>query len=58
MILRSRRVKVLRAYIYLQTILIGTWKDAGTLTESGNVVENAKAINAGTETNNNIGRHA
>ena len=39
-------------------ILIGTWQDAGTLTESGNVVENSKAINAGTETNNNIGRHA
>ena len=27
-------------------------------TESNNVVENSKAINAGTETNNNIGRHA
>lgn len=39
-------------------ILIGTWQNAGTLTESGNVVENSKAINAGTETNNNIGRHA
>ena len=39
-------------------ILIGTWQDAGTLTQSGNVVENSKAINAGTETNNNIGRHA
>ena len=39
-------------------ILIGTWQDAGTLTESNNVVENSKAINAGTETNNNIGRHA
>ena len=38
-------------------ILIGTWQDAGTLTESNNVVENSKAINAGTETNNNIGRH-
>ena len=37
-------------------ILIGTWQQAGTLTESGNVVENSKAINAGTETNNNIGR--
>lgn len=37
-------------------ILIGTWQKAGTLTESGNVVENSKAINAGTETNNNIGR--
>ena len=37
-------------------ILIGTWQTAGTLTESGNVVENSKAINAGTETNNNIGR--
>ena len=39
-------------------ILIGTWQDAGTLTKSGNVVENSKAINAGTETNNEIGRHA
>ena len=39
-------------------ILIGTWQDAGNLTESGNVVENSKAINAGTETNNEIGRHA
>ncbi len=39
-------------------ILIGTWQKAGTLTESGNVVENSKAINAGTETNNNIGRTA
>ena len=39
-------------------ILIGTWQDAGTLTESNNTVENSKAINAGTETNNNIGRHA
>ena len=37
-------------------ILIGTWQKAGTLTESNNVVENSKAINAGTETNNNIGR--
>ena len=37
-------------------ILIGTWQSTGTLTESGNVVENSKAINAGTETNNNIGR--
>ena len=39
-------------------ILIGTWQNAGTLTESNNVVENSKAINAGTETNNNIGRYA
>ena len=39
-------------------ILIGTWQNAGTLTESNNVVENSKAINAGTDTNNNIGRHA
>ena len=38
-------------------ILIGTWQNAGTLTESGNDVENSKAINAGTETNNNIGRY-
>ena len=37
-------------------ILIGTWQSAGTLTQSNNVVENSKAINAGTETNNNIGR--
>ena len=37
-------------------ILIGTWQQAGTLTNSDNVVENSKAINAGTETNNNIGR--
>ena len=39
-------------------ILIGTWQNAGTLTESNNTVENSKAINAGTETNNNIGRTA
>ena len=39
-------------------ILIGTWQQAGTLTQSGNVVENSKAINAGTETNNEIGRLA
>ena len=37
-------------------ILIGTWQNAGTLTEANNVVENSKAINAGTETNNHIGR--
>ena len=37
-------------------ILIGTWQNAGTLTESNNVVENSKAINAGAETNNNVGR--
>ena len=37
-------------------ILIGTWQKAGTLTASDNVVTNSKAINAGTETNNNIGR--
>ena len=37
-------------------ILIGTWQSTGTLTESNNDVENSKAINAGTETNNNIGR--
>ena len=37
-------------------ILIGTWQTAGTLTQSNNVVENSKAINAGTETNCNIGR--
>ena len=39
-------------------ILIGTWQNAGTLTENDNVVENSKAINAGTETNNNIGRRS
>ena len=39
-------------------ILIGTWQKAGTLTETDNVVENSKAINAGVETNNNIGRKA
>ena len=37
-------------------IFIGTWQNAGTLTESGNTHSNAKAINAGTETNNVIGR--
>ena len=37
-------------------ILIGTWQSAGTLTQENNVVENSKAINAGTETNNAIGR--
>ena len=37
-------------------ILIGTWQTAGTLTDEANVVENSKAINAGTETNNKIGR--
>ncbi len=40
-------------------ILIGTWQGTtDKLTESNNVVENSKAINAGTETNNNIGRTA
>uniref|UniRef100_UPI00405608A6 DUF6562 domain-containing protein n=1 Tax=Alistipes sp. TaxID=1872444 RepID=UPI00405608A6 len=39
-------------------LFIGTWQDAGTLTESGNTHTNSKAINAGTETNNEIGRHA
>ena len=37
-------------------IIIGTWQSAGTLTQSGNTVENSKAINAGAETNNEIGR--
>ena len=37
-------------------ILIGTWQKAGALTQSGNTVESSKAINAGTETNKNIGR--
>ena len=39
-------------------ILIGTWQDAGTLTKENNTIENSKAINAGVETNNEIGRHA
>ncbi len=39
-------------------ILIGTWQDAGTLTSEGNEISNSKAINAGVETNNEIGRHA
>ncbi|MBP3383755.1 MAG: hypothetical protein J6K78_07595 [Tidjanibacter sp.] len=39
-------------------IFIGTWQDAGTLTEDGNTHSGSKAINAGTETNNVIGRHA
>ena len=39
-------------------IFIGTWQQAGTLTESGNTRSNSKAINAGEETNNNIGRLA
>ena len=38
-------------------IIIGTWNDGGTLTESGNTHSNSKAINAGEETNNVIGRH-
>ncbi len=38
-------------------IFIGTWQNAGTLTESGNTHTGSKAINAGTETNNEIGRH-
>ena len=37
-------------------ILIGTWQSGGTLNQSDNVIEESKAINAGTETNNNIGR--
>ena len=37
-------------------IIIGTWQSAGTLTQSGNTVDNSKAINAGAETNNEIGR--
>ena len=39
-------------------ILIGTWQDAGTLTSVGNTHSGSKAINAGVETNNEIGRHA
>ncbi len=39
-------------------IFIGTWQDAGTLTSEGNTHSGSKAINAGTETNNEIGRHA
>ncbi len=39
-------------------IFIGTWQNAGTLTESGNTHSGSKAINAGEETNNEIGRYA
>ena len=39
-------------------ILIGTWQDAGTLTSEDNTHSGSKAINAGVETNNEIGRHA
>lgn len=39
-------------------IFIGTWQNAGTLTESDNTHSGTKAINAGEETNNEIGRHA
>lgn len=39
-------------------ILIGTWQNAGALTEEGNTHSGSKAINAGVETNNEIGRHA
>ena len=39
-------------------ILIGTWQNAGTLTSEGNTHSGSKAINAGVETNNEIGRHA
>ena len=39
-------------------IFIGTWQDAGTLTNEGNTHSGSKAINAGAETNNEIGRHA
>ena len=38
-------------------IFIGTWQDAGTLTNEGNTHSGSKAINAGAETNNEIGRH-
>ncbi len=37
-------------------ILIGTWQKAGTLTSEGNTTSSSKAINAGVETNNEIGR--
>ena len=39
-------------------IFIGTWQDKGTLTEDDNTHSGSKAINAGVETNNVIGRHA
>ena len=39
-------------------LFIGTWAQSATLTESDNTHTGSKAINAGTETNNNIGRHA
>ena len=39
-------------------IFIGTWQDAGTLTNEGNTHSESKAVNAGVETNNEIGRHA
>ncbi|MBO7203685.1 MAG: hypothetical protein J6V29_01860, partial [Bacteroidales bacterium] len=39
-------------------ILIGTWQNAGTLTSKDNTHSGSKAINAGEETNNEIGRHA
>ena len=39
-------------------IFIGTWQNAGTLTNDGNTHNGSKAINAGVETNNEIGRHA
>ena len=37
-------------------IFIGTWQNAGTLTSEGNTHSGSKAINAGIETNNEIGR--
>ena len=39
-------------------IFIGTWQNAGTLTSENNTHSGSKAINAGVETNNEIGRHA
>jgi hypothetical protein len=39
-------------------IFIGTWQNAGTLTSEDNTHSGSKAINAGVETNNEIGRHA
>ena len=37
-------------------IFIGTWQKAGTLTSEGNTHSGSKAINAGVETNKEIGR--
>ena len=37
-------------------LFIGTWAKSATLTKSGNTHTGSKAINAGVETNNEIGR--